>query len=292
MTGAGVVVSAVPYPRNRYSRTNTTVSIASIVESPYTVALGHPRCSDAAKESGLVARQSGTSSNFENRPLMRLPSVRRPLVAILLIPLLLLPSALSRAQDDALSPRSRISLWYGGSVGTGAVLGEIEKGRMQLLGIRYHHLLLPAADRDRASYEAPRLTYTADLIPLTQLHIPKKGAPGAFFSGGADSGVPLTTYGMGGYPLGLHLQLQNAGRVHPFFTGHTGLLYFRDRVPDERGRRLNFAVAFGGGVHIPLRSRLSLRLEYRYHHLSNGFRGSINPGFDVNVLYFGVGTAL
>lgn len=209
---------------------------------------------------------------------------------LLLTTLVLLPSAGSCAQD-ARPSHTGLGLWYGESVGTGAVLGKIEKGRMRLLGLRYHYLLLPGSSQDRTSYDAPTLTYTVDLIPFTQLHIPEEGAPGAFFPAGPDTGTPLTTYGLGGYPVGLRLQF-GTQNVRPFLTGHTGLLYFFDRVPDDRGRQLNFAAALGGGLHIFLPHRTSLTVEYRYHHLSNGFRGSINPGLDVNVLSLGVDTAL
>jgi opacity protein-like surface antigen len=70
------------------------------------------------------------------------------------------------------------------------------------------------------------------------------------------------------------------------------MLYFGAAVPDERGRRLNFAVGIGAGLQVLLLSGLSVTAGYRYHHLSNGFRGSINPGLDANLLFLGVDTGL
>ncbi len=215
----------------------------------------------------------------------------RSFVVSVFTAVLLLSSTVSVAQDH-FPARSRISLWYGGSAGSGSILGNIEKGRLHLLGIRYHYLLLPASSQDRASYDAPTLTYTADLIPVARLSIPRGGAPGAYFSIGSTSDTPLHTRGLGIYPIGLRLQFRNRNRLRPFLSGHTGFLHFFAPVPDDRGRRFNFAAALGGGLNIPLRSWLSLTLEYRYHHLSNGFRGSINPGLDVNVLHLGLGTSL
>lgn len=217
--------------------------------------------------------------------------MHRLLVVSAFTTLVFLSSTVSCAQDH-FPARSQGSLWYSGSAGGGSVLGNIEKGRLQLLGLRYHHLLLPAPTQDRASYDAPTLTYTADLIPAARLSIPKDGAPGAYYARIPDSGTPLDTYGFGVYPVGLRLQFRNRSRIRPFLSGHTGLLYFFDRVPDDRGRRFNFAAALGGGLEIKLLSSLALTLEYRYHHLSNGFRGSINPGLDVNVLHLGIGTTL
>ena len=161
-----------------------------------------------------------------------------------------------------------------------------------MVGLRYHRLLLPTAQQPLDSYEAPTLTYTADLVPAVGLHIPRDAAPGAFFPNGPQTGAALTTHGVGLYPMGLRVQVSTATRIHPFVDGHTGFLYFFDPVPDIRGRAFNFAAALGGGVSVTLSGRWTLRLGYRYHHLSNGFRGSINPGLDANLLYFGLGAGL
>jgi opacity protein-like surface antigen len=70
------------------------------------------------------------------------------------------------------------------------------------------------------------------------------------------------------------------------------MFYFFDPVPDARGQNTHFAAAVGVGFRVRLSRRWALTLGYRYHHLSNGFRGSINPGLDANLLHFGLGTAL
>jgi hypothetical protein len=47
----------------------------------------------------------------------------------------------------------------------------------------------------------------------------------------------------------------------------------------------------GAGLRLVLTTRTTLTVGYRYHHLSNGFRGKINPGVDANLVYLGVSLA-
>ena len=161
-----------------------------------------------------------------------------------------------------------------------------------MVGLRYHRLLLPTTQQLLDSYEAPTLTYTADLVPAVGLHIPRDAALGALVPTGSRTTTALTTNGIGVYPMGLRVQFSPFPPIHPFVEGHTGFLYFFDPVPDERGRTFNFGAALGGGVSVTLSGRLSVNLGYRYHHLSNGFRGSTTPGIDVHLLYFGLGAGL
>lgn len=189
------------------------------------------------------------------------------------------------------SSPSRVGLWYGRSALSGGVLGNIPSGTIRLLGIQYQRRLLPTSARSPSQQPALTLSYTVDAIPVASVHIPKEAAPDAYFTGGP-SGQSLSTRGLGMYPVGLQMGFRPASAVRPFVTGHTGLMYFLAPVPDARGKQLNFAAGIGGGVEVVLPHRTSLTLAYRYHHLSNGFRGSINPGLDANMLYFGVGIAL
>lgn len=186
-------------------------------------------------------------------------------------------------------PRIRLQLWYGHSARPVRLLGTISDSRLRLLGLRLYRRLLPTSAQLADGYDAPTLTYTADLIPFASVHIPESAAPSAYFSQGSGA---LSTNGIGLYPVGLQVGFRPVTRVRPFLAGHTGVLYFFDPVPDERGKQLNFAVGIGGGVEVSIGSRTTLALTYRYHHISNGFRGSINPGLDANVLYLGVGVAL
>jgi opacity protein-like surface antigen len=160
-----------------------------------------------------------------------------------------------------------------------------------VLGLRYQRLLLPTSQQAGPSYDAPLLWFTADLA-AADVHIPATARPEAILLERTLRNEPLSTRGLGTYPLGLRLEFRQWKKIRPFIAGQTGIFYFSDALPDERGHNVNFAAGLGGGLRMALTDRTVLTLGYRYHHLSNGFRGSINPGLDANVLYLGVGTAL
>lgn len=188
--------------------------------------------------------------------------------------------------------RSQISLWYGHSTYPGAIIGDNSENQLELVGVRYHRLLIPTADQPPPSHTGPSLTYTADLVPLASARIAPDASPIPYFTPGLPRENNLTVHGIGVYPIGLRVKFGSSGRIHPFLAGHTGVLYFFEPLPDVRGKRLNFAFGVGAGLQTSLTSRTSLTVGYRFHHLSNGFRGSINPGFDANMLYLGVGRTL
>lgn len=64
-------------------------------------------------------------------------------------------------------------------------------------------------------------------------------------------------------------------------------MYFKKPFPDDRGVPFNFTLELGGGLEIVLLKNASLTLGYKYHHMSNGQFGQINPGVDSNVFYAG-----
>ncbi len=187
--------------------------------------------------------------------------------------------------------RVQISLWYGHSALPGALLGAIPNGRLQLLGFRLRRRLLPTTSQLSNGYAAPTLSYTADLVPFASVQIPQEALPATFYADGPPR-RPLSAQGLGLYPIGLRVAFRPTTRLRPFLAGHAGGLYFFESVPDERGKQLNFAVGIGGGIELSIAPQTLLTAAYRYHHLSNGFRGSINPGLDANVLYLGIGVAL
>jgi opacity protein-like surface antigen len=184
-------------------------------------------------------------------------------------------------------------VWAAGSVHPGGVLGTLQDGWFGLVGVRYHRLLLPVRRPNVPPADGPTLTYTADAIPVARVRVPKGTPPNTHASSiRSVTEEGLSTYGFGLYPLGLRVGFRPSSALRPFVAGHTGLFYLFDAMPDERGRHTNFAVGIGGGVEISLGRRATLTLGYRYHHLSNGFRGRINPGLDANLLYVDLGTTL
>lgn len=184
---------------------------------------------------------------------------------------------------------ARISVWFGGSLQPSRLIGKIAKSKFALLGLRYHRRLLPQGS-DRPPPQSTTLTYTADLFPAALLSIPPHTIPASHATPtqGEVWQSGFQTYGFGASPMGLRLNYRPTKRVQPFITGSVGFIYFFLPMPDQRGKHLNFTADAGLGVQVVLTSSTTLTLGYRYHHLSNGFRGKINPGVDANLLYLGV----
>lgn len=180
-----------------------------------------------------------------------------------------------------------LGVWLGGSVYPGSLFGNLPDGHLALLGLRYSRRLLPHPSAP--AHHGPTVTFTFDVIPASWLFIPEGTPPGSLSPlrpSLKERG--LSTFGVGIYPVGLQVHFRSDQSIQPFVAGQTGIHYFLDPFPDLRGRHLNFAAAVGAGLRMAVVDGASLTVGYRYHHLSNGFRGSINPGLDGNILYLGL----
>ena len=222
-------------------------------------------------------------------------SARLAVVAVLVSLAVIAPCAAQTADSPpstSAPSTNAVSVWAGGSFATGRLIGNIRRARVGLVGLRYHRLLAPASPSP--SFDGPTLTYTADLLPVLFLSIPS----GALPSLPSDESSPArmsssrpqdrTAVGVGVRPAGLRLTYRPHKRVQPFVAGSTGLAFFDRSVPNALGRSLNFMFDVGAGVRVVLTPTLTLTAGYRYHHLSNGFRGQINPGVDANLFRLGV----
>ena len=183
--------------------------------------------------------------------------------------------------------RHRFSVWGGGSNNASRILGRTRDAEFRVVGLRYMHRLTDAP----APSEAPRRFvwfYTADVIPWARLSVPRSAIPLLFdVHGDRIPRSDLSTLGVGAAPLGVQLNARLHRRVQPFVSASTGVLYFFDPVPDGRGKAFNFTVDLGLGLQIAVSDVVRLSVGYRYHHLSNGYRGRINPGVDANLFYLG-----
>jgi hypothetical protein len=148
--------------------------------------------------------------------------------------------------------------WIGISTGSPTLIGKTENASLSLLAVRYARAVLQGPDFS--------LHYTADLIPFARLD---------------------DVNGRGSAPLGLELRFRPGKRVQPTagFTG--GFIYFDRDVP-EGGKQFNFSADLGFGLQTYLGKSVALQAGYRYHHLSNGFRSAVNPGFDSNLIFIGL----
>jgi hypothetical protein len=170
---------------------------------------------------------------------------------------------------------TELGFWGGGSVNGPTLIGTTEQTRLGLFAFRYARVV---SRGDNLAFK-----YTLD-VPVAQLSFPStqmSGAPPALFK------ERKTITGAGLSPVGFQLNFRRRERVQPFVQASGGFIYFGERVPDADGARLNFTTDFGGGVQWKAGTRRAWTIGYRYHHVSNGNGGIVNPGFDSNLFYAG-----
>lgn len=165
-------------------------------------------------------------------------------------------------------------VWGGGSFGSPTFIGTTERVRLGLVAFRYARVL--------ARGENLALKYTLDAVPVASMSFPvfETTAVGV-------RELRKTITGAGLSPVGFQLNFRRRERVQPFAQASGGFLYFGERVPDTRGAQFNFTGDFGGGVQWKTGARRAWTVGYRYHHVSNGYRADVNPGFDSNLFYVG-----
>lgn len=94
--------------------------------------------------------------------------------------------------------------------------------------------------------------------------------------------------GFGITPLGFQFNFNQHNIVQPFIKSSAGFIYFKKPFPDNRGVQFNLTLELGAGIEIMVLDNISLSLGYKYHHMSNGQAGQINPGIDSNIFYTGI----
>jgi hypothetical protein len=190
-------------------------------------------------------------------------------------------SCLPGAAGDTTRPEpvkrgaNEFGIWGGGSLFSSTVIGTTEDTRLGILGLRYSRTLV---DREPVAFK-----YTFDAIPVLVMSYPRF----EFFPGGVVRRTRNSAYGLGLTPIGFQLNFRARKRLQPFIGISGGFIYFPSPVPDARGKSFNFTADLGGGIQLINTRGRALTIGYKYHHLSNGYRGEINPGFDSNIFYFG-----
>jgi hypothetical protein len=176
---------------------------------------------------------------------------------------------------------NEFGLWGGGSFSGPTLIGKTEGTRLGLFALRYARVL--------ARGDNLALKYTLDAVPVALLSYPLETPAGAPPppTGFAVLKERRKITGAGLSPVGFQVNFRRRERVQPFAQASGGFLYFGEPVPDARGAQFNFTADFGGGVQWKTGARRAWTVGYRYHHVSNGFRAGVNPGFDSNLFYAG-----
>lgn len=148
--------------------------------------------------------------------------------------------------------------------------GKIPDATLRLFSLRYNRKLLTYKDQHVLEYVTElnvAANYTLSTTPR--------------YREGTYTGVGIS-------PIGFQLNFLKEYTVQPFLKSSGGFMYFSKRFPDDRGVRFNFTLELGGGLEFVLADNISFTLGYKYHHMSNGHLGNINPGIDSNVFYTGI----
>jgi hypothetical protein len=92
------------------------------------------------------------------------------------------------------------------------------------------------------------------------------------------------TYAGGLSPLGQKVNFFPRRRLQPYLAANGGFLASTRDIPVDQSEMFNFTFEVGGGVQWYAGARRAWAVDYRYHHLSNGYRGIQNPGIDNGVV--------
>lgn len=161
-------------------------------------------------------------------------------------------------------------VWGGFSPDSNVLFGETPDARFGMIALRYSRLFNTS--------ENVNLKYTADIVPAAFLSFPDLST---------FPQVRKTAYAFGVAPLGLQANFRPRKKYQPFVGIAGGFLYFNDPIPNAFGKKFNFTLDVGGGLEIELKKKRSVTFGYKYYHISNGFRGDQNPGYDNNLFYVG-----
>jgi hypothetical protein len=175
---------------------------------------------------------------------------------------------------------NEFGVWGGGSFSGPTLIGSTEDTRLGLLAFRYARVL--------ARGDSLALKYTVDAVPVATLSFPVRElveAPPPLGFVVREQRRNIT--GVGVAPVGFQLNFRRRERVQPFAQTSGGFIYFGERIPTAQGAQFNFTADFGGGVQWKTAARRAWTIGYRYHHVSNGYRADVNPGFDSNLFYVG-----
>jgi hypothetical protein len=198
---------------------------------------------------------------------------------------LLVLSPAVRAQDSSpVQPLNEFGVWGSASVNSPDVYGSRAHGNFGALGFRYGRII--SASRRRV------IEYTIDVLPVEVMHQPTYTP--CIYSGPNVVSYCLngheTVYGGGIAPLGWKFNFLPHRRFQPFAALSGGWITTTQRIPTDvpGGALFNFTAEWQLGFQRFSSSRKRAWIVgYKLEHISDAFRTSVNPGVDLNVLFFG-----
>jgi Lipid A 3-O-deacylase (PagL) len=193
-------------------------------------------------------------------------------------------------QSDASPPaevhhRNEFGVWGGFSFSNANLIGVTDDVQLYEAAFRYGRVI---TDKPFWSFE-----WTVDVFPAEIVR--QRTVTDVIYQGQRPVSYTFTSqhqvvYGGGINPVSLKFNFVRQSRVQPFFTSTAGFVTSVKPVPVPvtGEEQFNFDFDFGGGVQVFDSSRTrAWMVGYKYKHISNAYRGEINPGVDLNVIFVG-----
>jgi hypothetical protein len=179
---------------------------------------------------------------------------------------------------------NEFGVWASYAPGSPHLIGVTSPRQFAALGFRYGRMLI---DKPKWSLE-----YTVDVSPVEIMLQPK--ILGSFINSAGNviyvTGSREVVYGGGVNPIGLKLNFLRRRRFQFFGASTAGFVASVRPIPvDVHGEtQFNFDFDFQAGFQLYNSSRKrAWMFGYKYQHISNAYRGQINPGVDLNTIFVG-----
>ena len=193
----------------------------------------------------------------------------------------------AKQSDHSADAKNEFSVWASYAPDIPRLFSGSRKSTFGEVGFQYARRI--ATSRNVA------LKYTIDAIPFAFLNYREELLIRPTPTTLGYNRPRVTAYAVSLTPVGFQLNFLRQRKIQPFLTANAGMIFFNKSVPDDRsalrpdrrGRQFNFTLAGGGGVEFLTDSEKSVRVGFKFHHISNASTGNINPGFDQNLFYVG-----
>jgi hypothetical protein len=190
------------------------------------------------------------------------------------------------ARGQTLPGNNEFGIWGAYSTNSPGVFGSLGHGQLGVVAFRYARTL--------ATGDSYSLQYTIDVAPVEVVRQSKFESCVILTNNGPALGFcphgGETVYGGGTNPIGLKLNLHPRRQWQPFGALSCGLVATTRPIPeDEPGiDQFNFTAEGQLGVeHFNSDRTRAWRVGYKFQHISNGGLGRVNPGLNLNLLFFG-----
>ena len=199
-----------------------------------------------------------------------------------------LSAQVTGGQDDSRRPRWEVGPYVGVARHSlvGTHLGVVPDRNHLFIGLH------ATADLFRAGRWT--LGYAPEVVPLLLVSNNPKYRHFQD-SGGGEITVEDGTGPVAGFalsPIGIEARIRLTSRWRAYTAGAAGGVWFTREVPTSYSRAFNYTFEVGGGLIWQYRSRESLRVGYKFHHLSNLYTAPSNPGIDGAVFLLGFERAI